>query len=100
MGHNGQGLWDMTGGACGTRQAGCVGRDGQGLWDVTSEVRWRVCGTTTWCPDYVQLVCDGKDSEDGKGGGGAEGGSRAWRLLGHLGVVLSSWVPSSRISAT
>ena len=35
----------------------------------------------------VQRVRDG---EDGKGGGGAEGGSRAWRLLG---VVLSSWGP-------
>ena len=48
----------------------------------------------------VQCVCDGEDGEDGKGGSGVEGGSRAWRLLGHLGVVLSSWVPSSQISAT
>ena len=47
----------------------------------------------------MQRVRDGKDGENGKGGGGAEGGSQAWWLLGRLGVVLSSWVPSSRISA-
>ena len=48
----------------------------------------------------VQRVRDGKDSENGKSGGGAEGGSQAWWLLGRLGIVLSSWVPSSRISTT
>ena len=35
----------------------------------------------------MQHVRDGEDSEDGKGGGGAEGGSRAWQLLG---IVLSA----------
>ena len=43
----------------------------------------------------MQHVHDGEDGEDGKGGRGAEGGSQAWWLLGRLGVVLSSWVPSS-----
>ena len=40
----------------------------------------------------MQHVCDGKDHEDGKGGGGVEGGSRAWRLLG---IILSGFVPIS-----
>ena len=35
----------------------------------------------------------GEDGEDSKGGSGAEGGSQAWWLLGHLGVVPSSWGP-------
>ena len=35
----------------------------------------------------VQHVHDGEDGEDGKGDGGAEGGSRAWRLL-------ATWVSS------
>ena len=38
----------------------------------------------------MQRVHDGKDGVDGKGGGTAEGGSRAWWLLG---VILSSWGP-------
>ena len=38
----------------------------------------------------VQRERDGEDSEDGKGGGSAEGGSRAWWLLG---IILSSWGP-------
>ena len=38
----------------------------------------------------MQCVHDGKDSEDGKGGGGVEGGSQAWRLLG---VIPLSWGP-------
>ena len=40
----------------------------------------------------MQHVHDGKDSEDSKGGGGTEGGSRAWRLLG---IILSGFIPIS-----
>ena len=42
----------------------------------------------------VQRVHDGEDSEDSKGGGSMEGGSRAWRLLG---VILLSWGPPGRL---
>ena len=38
----------------------------------------------------IQHVHDGEDGEGSKGGGGAEGGSRAWQLLG---VILLSWGP-------
>ena len=53
--------WDRTGGARGTRQAGCVGHNRQGVWDVTGEAQWQgtwdAMGRVHGSPDTMERVC-------------------------------------------
>ena len=64
--------------------------------NATRAVHYMLCfqawGDTLSMHLGMQHVHDGEDSEDSKGGGGTEGGSRAWQLLG---IILSGFVPIS-----